>query len=457
MSTSCKANRIVMPYSIVIPELNAFVNLFSSFVGFTKSRGRQNERKHIFSFGSFSSALMAWFIFNTFLVGCGRSDVPGTENGPQLLANRPPAEKPQTVTEIPPKIRWTFPSNIQQKLNNLLWPERGETISGVIHALRLFSTDEAPPSGRPGVVEMRSLFLDDSACGSWYPGKHAVIPTRHGARFVDISATTNNKGGEAQAHRDQCLAVLAELGIPLSARIATPNKAIPVKDVLADALANFDPDQELEWTAAAFVLYLPPANAWTDKFGRKFDFDSLAMKLMARPFYRTSCYGSHTLNTLALLSRVDQKHRLLSYDVRTKVATLLHASAKFLENQQDASGSFPTNWYFPLLREAWYRELIGPGDHEKIAKKLNEWRWTQDGKTSIANAPIHVTGHHLEWMLLLPSEQRCSNSVFERGANYLLGRLSQIGESDAKISYCPVTHAVRVLRHLDCQQSDAVP
>ncbi len=398
-------------------------------------------------------ASLACGVFPLLQAGCSRVSGMGSTGGPHLPANFPIADAPQTVTEIPPKIHWSFPTDVQHRLKDMLWPQRGETISGVIHALRLYPAGEDPPSlEKPTLAEMRSLFLDDSACGQWYSGKHAVIPTRYGSRFVDLSATKKKNGGEAQAHRDQCLAVLAELGVPLSTQIKTPGEPVAVKDVLADALANFDPDQELEWTAIALTLYLPPARDWIDKFGRKHDFDSLALKLMGRPFYQTSCYGSHTLYSLALLSRVDQVHRLLTDGVRKKVATLLLASVRALELHQDTSGFFSGDWYFPLLRESWYRELIGPGDHEKLAHDLVEWRWTQAGQTSIANTPIHVTGHHLEWMLLLPSGQRCSDLVFERGANYLLGRLSQISKTDATASYCPVTHAVKVLRSLDDRQ-----
>src|SRR6185437_15422714 len=57
-----------------------------------------------------------------------------------------------------------------------------------------------------------------------------------------------------------------------------------VRELLEDTLANFDRrERELEWTAEALALYLPPQREWSDKYGNRHTLDEVAEELLNRP------------------------------------------------------------------------------------------------------------------------------------------------------------------------------
>lgn len=366
------------------------------------------------------------------------SVLPGSDSRVDV---RTQSAAPPTIQPHVLKIGWKMPATSYSRIKELLWPQRGESISAILHALHLFSDSESTPGeALPGIAEMRSVMLDDTICMKWYGGRHSLVRTRYGARFVDVSATKT--GTEAQAHRDQALAVLGEIGVPLAARLSTVEGSVALADVLSDAVANYSPDQEIEWTAMAFGRYLPPANSWTNKFGLTHNFDSLATVLMQRPPYAASCGGTHLLYALALILRADDQYSLLSADVRTSVRSLLRRAVEAIEMTQEASGAFSLNWSQALSPSS------DPGE-EQISETLDKWRWIVQAPATISSQPLLITGHHLEWLLILPLEFEVNREMCRRAALYLLDQLNQASQSDVERAYCPLVHAAFVLRHFD--------
>jgi hypothetical protein len=64
--------------------------------------------------------------------------------------------------------------------------------------------------------------------------------------------------------------------------------------VVRDSLANFDINQEMEFTAAAYSRWLPPTKAWVDRHGERHTFDDIVDALLRQPANRTACSGTHT-------------------------------------------------------------------------------------------------------------------------------------------------------------------
>src|SRR6185437_11410072 len=151
-----------------------------------------------------------------------------------------------------------------------------------------------------------------------------AIPVRTGVRFPTVPADHRLATAGDESHRDQGLACLAQLGLPLSHPLQVDGLPYALKDVLQDSLANFDMHQkELEWTGMAYALYLPPLRQWRNRFGQSFSFDDLTEELLGRSLLHSPCGGSHRLILLTTLHRLDKQHPILSAKVRIELDQFL--------------------------------------------------------------------------------------------------------------------------------------
>src|SRR5262249_24044707 len=133
--------------------------------------------------------------------------------------------------------------------------------------------------------------------------------------------------------------------VPLSHPLRFTDGTLSLREVLRDSIANYHPHQkELEWTALAYGLYLPPAREWTNRFGERESFDGLVEQLLARDLHKSSCCGTHVMYTLTILARVDQQTPILGPEVRDRLwQKLCHAVRVALEAQA-ADGSWSPDW-----------------------------------------------------------------------------------------------------------------
>src|SRR5579884_1851167 len=307
----------------------------------------------------------------------------------------------------------------------------GQTnVSGLLHSLRLFGRDAAfvdPKTGRQCPI-LRSL-LDPETGPAGSHGGTILIETREGVRCRPLRGDELRLTGvpeqdnARETHEHQLLSVLAELGVRADHPLRVRAGVRLVRDMLTDALATFDPAQaEVEWSALAFALYLPPSNAWTDKYGRHRDFDKLAGELMRRPFRAQGCGGTHLLYSLAALYQVDQHHRVLTSAVRGAVRKYLANVVGRLAETQLPCGAWVSRWE---ARQAPDLGLAGQG--------------------AAPDGDLLVTGHHVEWMLLLPTDLLPPRDCFIRAARWLELRLSNTPADELARLYCPYSHAARVL------------
>ncbi|AGA28227.1 hypothetical protein [Singulisphaera acidiphila] len=350
---------------------------------------------------------------------------------------------PLTVRPIVPAIDARLDGAEITRQTDRLWPERKAPLGEIIHALRVFRPEDQAPTGRPSFAEMRGVLLNSESNQGWFNGSLSFIETRHGLRFVPPSARAGHP--EQQPHTDQVLSILGELGVPLDAMIRTPAGDRPVRALFDDAVAEFQIEQELEWTAVALALYLPPARSWTNRFGEATDFDALARELMGRPLARASCAGTHTLYALAMIHRTDAMVPVLSAPVRDALRDLLtRVSAEVATGQRD-DGSFNPRWHRRVTGLPWYaryqamRRSSGPG-HD-----LPDLDLEGEAADSIEQKVL-VTGHHVEWTLMLPPEMQMPPKVLAGAAGFLARVLSEASDGEVGHSFCPFSHAARFLR-----------
>ena len=241
-------------------------------------------------------------------------------------------------------------------------------------------------------------------------------------RYPTFSVGQGPRDGSYEHHRDQTLASLAELGLPLSLPLMVEGQEHCLRDVLADSLANFHLRQaELEWTAVAYALYLPPHRRWHNRFGEEFTFELLCAELMDRPLSEASCTGLHLLHTLTVLHCVHQHTPILSDERASLLEGYLRTCVRHLSKQQCADGSWAPNWQHGLFNEHSH------ADSESVEHSRND--------------KVLVTGHIAEWMLRLPPDMRLEATSLRSAAGWLLRAMQLASPEDLRERFCPYTHA----------------
>lgn len=301
----------------------------------------------------------------------------------------------------------------------------------LLHALHYHGDGAhvADPSGRR--LRVVDLLLDSDLGTSFFGGSRPLKETRHGARFVVrnlLSLGTNQRGSEL--HPGQTLAVLAEVGVPLSQPIRLAGgRSGRLQMVLDDLVANFTLSGEIFWEASALALYVPPARSWKTKFGATVTFDQLARELLSRPVHDSACAGTHRLSALLLLLRVDLRTPILSRSVADSVRAHLRTVVRAVVESQRADGAWRPDWYTAI-----------PGTPASLKAESEP----------DASSLILTTGHLAEWLTLLPEGLSPPRPTLTKATGWVLPNLERESRSAAWMhdSYCPFVHALRSLKVL---------
>jgi hypothetical protein len=309
--------------------------------------------------------------------------------------------------------------------------DRPLAMGEVLHALRLFGAEMTckPPTGSGQPLPLLDAVLDNQTGRALFGSDNApLIETREGVRSRVVQRREARWQRERQNHEDQLLAVLAEVGVPLSRSVRTESGEHTVRNILDDLLANFDLKKgEFEWAALSVTLYLPPRNSWVDRYGKTYTLDDVALELMGRLGRPDlSCAGTHLLYSMTVLLRVDEQEPVLSPEVRGQLREKLRETALSVRRVQTAEGAWGPNWS-SLAEGKLDRGLAGafPTDQGVLA-----------------------TGHHVEWLMLLPPDLLPPRDCFLAALRWLQVRLEVDDLEKLRVHYCPYSHAGRVLQVL---------
>ncbi len=302
-----------------------------------------------------------------------------------------------------------------------LRPQVDENLSGFFHAVHLFGDDIRVPIF--GGTPCKLLELLQAPVSNLEVAPEVLVRTRYGLRFHEVfpwALTADHSRSEA--HPGQGLSILAMRGVPLATPVRnSTSDQFRVHDVLQDLTANFTLEGEIYWDAIALTLYIPPARLWSDKFGEEFTFDDLSAELMARSPEESPCGGTHALIALTILLRADLESPVLSRAIRSRLREYLQRVVRTLEQGMLPDGGWTLDW-----------------DHPQSATP----------ESTLAQDEIYVltaTGHHLEWLILLPTDLQPTDDVLNRSAERCLRilRLHVDDDNWVRDHYCPATHAAR--------------
>ncbi len=305
---------------------------------------------------------------------------------------------------------------------------RRVSTSYLLHLLRVHGLNGRFEDKRFSSGEEILRTLTVASSGKDYWENAPLVQTLFGWRFPTGGYEGVRRDLSLELHRDQTIAALAELGLPLSHPLHGISGSGTVRDVLADSLANFHLDQqELAWTALAYSLYLPPTRSWTNRYGEPFCFDDLASTIVERRLDAESCGGTHLLYSLTVLARVDQQVAVLSAPVRERLWSWLRRAVDVAVATQEPDGTWHSGWSYALL------PTIAPEGWSYMDVKANR---------------VIMTGHIVEWMLYLPEALQVRPHTLKQAGRWLKKELLEAPQAQKERHFCPYSHAACVLRQM---------
>ncbi len=294
-------------------------------------------------------------------------------------------------------------------------------LADVDHALRCWGPHAhfADPAFASG-TELRTLLTDTNRFAELYGRDQtpAMYDTPFGVccRVKEGIATTS--------HTDHTLACLAEVGTPLSYPLVTANRQVTFRAMIEQALHDFNPSQEeYEWSAKTFSLFLPPTTRWDSTEGQTLSFDLLADRIMRERLPRGVCFGMHRLYGLMAYLRLNEQTPILSPGMRGRVMRFLKDANRRLVANQHADGFWNGDWPF------------APPASREPTKESGDQLYFR----------IIVTGHALEYWALAPSDLQPKRPTIVAAAQWIVRTIATISDDELRANYSFLSHAVRAL------------
>ena len=289
----------------------------------------------------------------------------------------------------------------------------------VEHALRTWSIHSTfqDPSVVSG-VEMKDFLVDHARfLASWGDEASPLLIDEPAGVSIRWGS---QKGGSV--HHDHWLASLTEAGIPLDEPVFAPSRRdMDINDVIQQSLRDFRLDErEVEWSAMAFGLWIPPVKQWKTTNGRVVSFDLMARRLIRGHKRYGVCVGTHRVYSLMLLIRLDDQFDILSDSVRAEAYAYLERVRDLISVCQFEDGHWPANW--------------------------------MDGKTALTNPQeipeyknVIATGHHLEWLAIAPKELHPPHEQIVKAAKWIIKNTTEHSEAEILQKYTFYSHVGNAL------------
>jgi hypothetical protein len=223
-------------------------------------------------------------------------------------------------------------------------------------------------------------------------------------------------------HIDQFLATCAEIGAPLNLPIESDFGPTTVGELLEASRRSFDPSQEVNWTLAAYCAFLPEEPEWTNRFGEVCSYRSIVKAILTQPPGEGSCGGTH--NQLALA------HFLISPSAGRLDRSLLQQCEDYLASASHLleRGQLPNGAWTPLWAQN-PTEAARSDSHPVSGDDL-----------------VRITGHHLEWISMVPAALRPSSACTGRALKFLIWALERANSATIEHDYCAYSHAAGVIQ-----------
>lgn len=182
--------------------------------------------------------------------------------------------------------------------------------------------------------------LDWVSTGPSFRGRPWFITTENGAKGHPFTEPYAFEG-----HPNQFLAFYAMAGVPLDHKFNTGEKIVTIEDMIRNAKAEVNTDEEITWTLWAFSRYLPWDTEWVSERNEEWSMEKLVRVQMQSEPTRSACGGTHGLFALAsavnCYSR-DQKHLRGTW---LEASMRVRQYIEYARSMQNRDGSFSSKYF----------------------------------------------------------------------------------------------------------------
>lgn len=257
-------------------------------------------------------------------------------------------------------------------------------------------------------------------------------PTLYESAYGIRPYARSEAGRGTQAHHDQLLCCLAQIGIGSNQICNVNGRNRRVEDLLVDSLADFYiSKKELAFTAIAYAHMLPPRQSWKNKFDEETRFSDVVNELLSREIGSSHCFGTHLYEAMIVIHRIDrEQHCILNFETRSRLEERIAQLTSTAISRQHTDGSWNSNWF-----ESHSSELSSESD-----------------RLLAGPSKLLVTGHLIQMLAKLSYEFEIDEHVFRRGIGWL--DLATTGVSDEELTkdFCPSSHAAWCLNHFSTHE-----
>lgn len=314
-----------------------------------------------------------------------------------------------------------------------LHPESANNLAGLSHLARLLYLYRPGNRTSPAASSERNTCRDahhvrnpkaawtiDKLLGSTSFGGEYFESTLHGTRY----RTADSRLDDGEPHPGQALSALGESGVPVAASAVSSGDPIRVQDLVTECASSFSFSEEIEWRSVALALYRPHIHEWTTHRGSVVSFDLITEELLRRTRRRGSeddpCWGTHTLYVLAVFLSVDARVPIWNdRSLRHTVEATLAGVAERLTRSQLLDGSWDQHWELPELA----RVGTSMRDRDRVL----------------------ITGHHLEWISLMPDELRPPDRTLLAATGFVLRSFALVEGPEIMRDLCAYSHGLRAI------------
>ncbi len=337
---------------------------------------------------------------------------------PQLLAEDGTDTKSKTQAMPEPK---PFPGIANNKTPSMEKPKAPE-VPEIVDPLdklvdeaiavshrRMLSTDvHTPWQIAHGILALRweyTLYqnnkqiraIDWISTGPNFRGRPWFITTPHGGKGHPFTEPYAFEG-----HPNQFLAFYAMAGIPLDHKFNAGEKTITIANMIRNAKAEVNTDEEITWTLWAFSRYLPWNTEWVSSRGEEWSMEKLIQEQMQSEPTKSACGGTHGL--FALASSVNS----YSKDQKSLRGTWLEASMRvrqyveYARSMQNRDGSFSSKYFEGPEYASDVNKRVSTTGHtlEFIMEALPQERlnepWVRSAVSRIASDLVEYKSQPLE-------------------------------------------------------------
>lgn len=209
------------------------------------------------------------------------------------------------------------------------------------------------------------------------------IPTKDG---LDMQMGPTFEG---QGHKDQFLCKIAQWNVPIDRPIEVFGRMYTVRDILNETLAHTRRNTELSWTIVGVGWYLGTDASWTNNQGEKLHYTDLIRDELNASVETAACGGTHRLGGLTWALHLHLSRGGKEEGIWKEVADHLDAYQKKALAMQNPDGTFSSNYF------------RGPGHTDDPQEKIG------------------TTGHILEWLSTVMTDEELKSEQIQKAANVL--------------------------------------